>query len=298
MSRQSTMAGRPERAALPDLGAVEACLDRLYVAADGASLRRSERKKAVEVRALLEELVRALPLWSLGDDPRQVHGGPRGERRGCGPPRIVDAAAGKAYLGLVAAELLLAGREGAHVITIERDPGRAEAARRAAQRVVAEGVTVEVTIGDVADASRWPPDVDAAVALHACGPAADAIIEAACAASVPRLLLVPCCVGDAVAASRRGQLAADRLGLPRAAPVRRPFVASWVASEGALRLEALGYQTELVSFVPGSVTPENTLFRARRVREPTRMADAATRLADLQEESRLPSAAEPCHARG
>jgi hypothetical protein len=292
MSPHPTVATRPERAAVPSLAEVEACLDRLYVAAEGASLRRSERKKAVEVRALLEELVRAVPLWSVPEQRGSARDadGRRGRAGDC--PLVVDAAAGKSYLGLVAADLLLAGRHGARVVAIERDPGRAEAARRAGARVVAGGVSVEVRIGDVADPSLWPTGADAAVALHACGPAADAIIEAASAASALRLLLVPCCVGDAVAAARRARLAADRLGLSRAAPVRRPFVASWVASERALRLEALGYETELVSFVPSSVTPENTLFRARRVREPTRMREAADGLLRLRGEDPPPAGVE------
>jgi hypothetical protein len=285
VSRQSTTARRPARDPLPDLKEVEACLDRLYVAADGASLRRSERKKAVEVRALLEEIVRAVPLWSLEEHRRAQAAPSHGHRLRAGSPRIVDAAAGKSYVGLVAAELLVAGRHGARVLTIERDPVRVEAARRAAARVVAEGVVVEVVAGDVGDTTLWLADAEVAVALHACGAAADAVIESAAAAAAGTLLLVPCCVSKAVAAARRAQAAADRLGLSRAAPVRRSFVSAWVSSERALRLEALGYRTELVAFVPSSVTPENTLFRARRVREPKRMADAAARLASLKKES-------------
>ncbi|MEJ7727920.1 MAG: methyltransferase [Polyangiaceae bacterium] len=261
---------------------MEACLERLYVAAEGASLRQSERNKAIEVRALLEEIVRAVPLWSLEEPRRAAAATSHAPRRCATSPRIVDAAAGKSYVGLVAAELLVAGRPGARVVTIERDAARVEAARRAAAHVVAEGVAVEVVAGDVGDATLWPPDANVAVALHACGAAADAVIESAAAAAAATLLLVPCCVGAAVTAVRRAQAAADRLGLSRAAPVRRSFVSAWVASERALRLEALGYRTELVAFVSTSVTPENTLFRARRVREPVRMADAAARLASLQ----------------
>src|SRR5690242_14814319 len=62
-------------------------MDRLYVAAPGASLRAVDRRKALEVAALLGELRRA-----------------RGGRRPC---TLVDAAAGKAYVGLLAAQLVL-----------------------------------------------------------------------------------------------------------------------------------------------------------------------------------------------
>jgi hypothetical protein len=68
---------------------VESWLDRLYIAAEGAHLRAEDRKKAVEVAALLEEVRRVLG-------------------RGATPAVLVDAAAGKAYVGLLAAQLLYA----------------------------------------------------------------------------------------------------------------------------------------------------------------------------------------------
>ena len=72
------------------------------------------------------------------------------------------------------------------------------------------------------------------------------------------------------------------LGIPRQAAVRRRFVQSIVDAERTLRLEAAGYETETVEFVPPTVTPHNVLFRARKVGEPARMRDAAVRYSALR----------------
>src|SRR5512137_2801096 len=82
---------------------VEQWLDRLYIATEGAGLRREDRRKALEVAAMLEEIERAVNRFS-----RQS------------TLVLVDAAAGKSYVGLLAAKLVLeAGKRRASVITIE-----------------------------------------------------------------------------------------------------------------------------------------------------------------------------------
>jgi hypothetical protein len=47
-----------------------------------------------------------------------------------------------------------------------------------------------------------------------------------------------------------------------------------VDAERTWRLEAAGYETEVVEFVGPSVTPYNLLWRSRLVREPRRMEAA------------------------
>jgi hypothetical protein len=47
-----------------------------------------------------------------------------------------------------------------------------------------------------------------------------------------------------------------------------------VDAERTWRLEAAGYETEVVEFVAPTITPHNLLWRARLVREPRRMAAA------------------------
>jgi hypothetical protein len=243
---------------------VERWLHLLYVAAEGAVLRQEDRRKALEVAAMLEEIERAL--LRLAGRSRLV---------------LVDAAAGKSYVGLLAAKLLLEpmGRD-ARVVTIERDPRHAALSRRAADRLQ---TTIPITCqaAEVADMSSWPEKPSIVAALHACGPAADAIMERSIAGKAQVILLVPCCTSHAIAAAARAAAQATHLGIPHHAPVRRRFIQAMVDADRTWVLEAAGYQTEVVEFVGPTVTPHNLLWRARRVLEPVRMA--AARRAQAQE---------------
>ncbi len=248
--------------ALPD---IEEALHRLYIAAPRASLRHEDRKKATELMGLLREI------------EKLAQGTARAR-----PFRMVDAAAGKAYVGLLAAELLFARRErSARIVLIEREAGRAAACRAAAASLRAPSVEVETAERDVADGAAWPPEPDLVVALHACGPAADTVAEQAIACRARHLFLVPCCTSKAVAAARLFAERAHALGVPRHAEVRRRFIQAMVDSARTLTLEAAGYETTVVPFVAPTVTPHNLLWRARRVGERRRMAAAAAELARL-----------------
>ena len=99
------------------LSTVQEALHRLYIAAPGASLRKEDRKKAAELVGLLSEMEHTL----------------KGTKSG--PVHLVDAAAGKAYVGLLTAELFLASRpHRSRVTMIEREAVRAAACREAAGR--------------------------------------------------------------------------------------------------------------------------------------------------------------------
>ena len=239
------------------LSDVEEWLERLYVAAEGAALRREDRRKACEVAAMLEEVEQAVSRFSHRSSLL-----------------LVDAAAGKSYVGIMAAKLVLAAcSRPSHVLTIERDPRRVEASRRAVSRLDTT-IPVECRAAAVEEDDAWPAQPSIITALHACGHAADAIIDRAIACRTRTLLLVPCCTSDAVAASDQAHAHADAIGIPHHAPVRRRFIQSIVDAERTLRLEAAGYETEVVEFVAPTITPHNLLWRARLVREPRRMAIA------------------------
>jgi hypothetical protein len=228
---------------------VEESLRRLFLG--GAGVRREDRKKVREVAALLEELSR-LPRAGL----------------------LVDAAAGHAYVGLLAAEILAWRR----VVVLERDPARIERCRHAAAHLSTE---IDVRAGDVADRALWPERPDVVVALHACGAASDAVLDAAIGARARWLLLVPCCYARDTPFSPRASEIADQLGLPRHAEVRRRAVEALIAAERTLRLEAAGWETTVLPLVPPTVTPHNLLYRARFAGEPRRMAEAAEKLRRL-----------------
>ena len=247
--------------------AVEEALHRLYIGADGTSLRAEDRKKAAELVGFMVEIERLLKT-AQGDRP--FH--------------LVDAAAGKAYVGLLAAEFFLAKRAGrAQVTLIEREARRAEACRRTAQAArVGPSVAFTVVESTVEEEAGWPATPDVVVALHACGAAADTILDRAVACGARHLLLVPCCTSVEVAALPIALHAAERIGMPRHAEVRRRFIQSLVDAERTLRLEAAGYETNVVSFVPPTTTPHHLLWRARRVNEPVRRREAAANLERLR----------------
>jgi hypothetical protein len=185
-------------------------------------------------------------------------------------------------VGLLAAELILAprGRPG-RVHIIERDPQRVDVCRQALLRLQAPGIEATINEADVADVKAWPARPDVVVALHACGPASDTIIDQAIAVQARDLLLVPCCTSKHVAAAALAERHADALAVPRHAEVRRRFIQSIVDAERTLRLEAAGWQTTVVAFVAPTVTPHNLLWRCRHVAEPGRMAEAARQRARL-----------------
>jgi hypothetical protein len=236
---------------------VETWLDRLYIAADGASLRQEDKRKALEVAAMLEEVERAADRFSRKN-----------------PLLLTDAAAGKSYVGLLSAKLILEPScRSASVITIECEPGRVEASRRAAT-LLDTSIPIECRQAQVEEESAWPLQPSIVTALHACGNASDAIIDRTIACRARMLLLVPCCTSESVTASTQALQYAETLRIPRQAAVRRRFIQSIVDAERTWRLEAAGYETEVVEFVAPTVTPHNLLWRARYVGEPKRMEAA------------------------
>lgn len=245
------------------LAEVEQALEAVYVAAEGARLRNEDRRKAVEIAAMLAEIKRALR-WL-----------------GRGRLTLVDAAAGKSYVGVLAAKLVLT-REGvdARVVCLEREAARVDASRVAADRAGCAG-TVSCAVADVGDPAAWPSEPSLVVALHACGPASDAVVDAAIATRARMVLLVPCCTSAGVRAVPAAARAAEALAIPRHAPVRRRFIQALVDAERTLRLEAAGYETEVVELVAPTVTPHNLLWRARRVGEARRTSDASSALQRL-----------------
>lgn len=227
----------------PSLSEVRAALHRIWIGEESAALRREDEKKAQELVALLQEIRRCLP---------------SSEKR---PLTLLDAAAGKSYVGILVAEFLLERRPNAKIVSLERDGARVSQSRLAGQRVRSEA-RLEFLEGEVGSVELWPEKVNLAVGLHACGSASDDVIDSAIIAGARALLLAPCCTSRAARGLSRAVALAERLGIPKAAPVRRRFLQSVVDAERTLRLEAAGYRVEVVEFVAPTVTPHNLLYRA------------------------------------
>jgi hypothetical protein len=243
----------------PSLTDVEAALHRIWIGEEKARLRKEDLKKARELTALLDEVSRLLP---------------KSTKRAV---TLIDAAAGKSYVGLLAAEFLLQDRSDAQVVTLERDQRRVSLSREA-QELVRTKAQVDCRVGEVQDVSRWPTRATLAVALHACGKASDDVIESAISSEVRALLLVPCCTSIEARGLVRATQLAEQLGIPSAAPVRRRFLQSIVDAERTLRLEAAGYRVEVVEFVAPTVTPHNLLYRAVLTRDEGRAERARSEL--------------------
>jgi hypothetical protein len=242
----------PEILARLDEANVEEALRALYVTRDDSTLRPEEIKKIPELAGILPVLART----------RQ-------------DPLLVDAAAGRAPVGLMAARLLGWSR----VVVIEREAGRAASARRAAARL--QGIQIEVREGDVGDAEVWPRGVEVVVALHACGAAFDAVVDRAITKNVPWVLAVPCCYADAIEFAATARAWADHLGVAAQASVRRRFVESLIDTERTLRLEAAGYRVSVQAFVPPTVTPHNLVWKAHRAGPGRHATEAEERWARL-----------------
>jgi hypothetical protein len=232
---------------------VEEKLLSMFIDAPGTTLRKEDLKKAVEVAALLNELDRL--------DKRAP---------------LVDVAAGQAYVGLLAVELL--GFE--NLVVIEREAKRLLDVRHAMNKLT-RPASIRLEVGDVGHRPLWPERPGVVIALHACGPASDAVIDVAVAVEAKWLFLVPCCYGAGIPSWATAEKNADVLGFPAHAEVKKRFVQSHVDAERTLRLEAAGWETTVVPFVAPTVTPHHLLFRARRLKEPKRMAEAARRHAKL-----------------
>jgi Methyltransferase domain len=243
----------PTRVQPPSLQAVEDALFRLFIRADGATLRVEDRKKARELHALLPHLS-PMP------------------KRGV----VVDAAAGRASVGLLASELL----SPSDLVVIERAPDRVRACHDAATHLT-RGGRVDVRKADVADATAWPSAPELVVALHACGPASDHVIDRAAACGARRILLVPCCIGAGVSFAATAREAVSRWPVPKQSAVRQRLEHGLIDAWRTLRLEAAGYEVTVLPFVAPTVTPYNLLWRCRRVDERASMVRASNRLAEI-----------------
>lgn len=248
------------------LAEIETLLHAAWVVDPAAGLRADDRRKAAQLAALIPEILR-------------LRGG-----RGRGPGTLMDAAAGRGPVGLAAALALRADARAWTVQCLERDAARVAVIDDAAGRLA---LSVRGVCGAVADPVLWPQKPDIVVALHACGGATDAILDQAARVEARSMLLVPCCYGAAqvhddgpYAPPRAQALAsarAEAMGLPELALLRGRFARAIIDAERTLRLEAAGYQTEVVELFSAGISPFNLLWRARRVGEPVRMARAAER---------------------
>lgn len=231
-----------------------------FVGVEGTSLRLEERTKVRELVGMLAAIAR---LVRTSTRKRTFV--------------LVDAAAGKGYVGLAASELVLRplGRDH-RVVFVERDARRAAMIAAAAREADAPA---EVRVADCRDRDAYPEAPSLVCALHACGDASDGVLASAIDRHAARVLVVPCCVGNSVVDAAAGRAALTRLGLPTSAPIVERIVHGVVDGRRLLRLEAAGYESRAITIAPPTVTPYHVALEGRLVGDPVRIRRARESLA-------------------
>lgn len=170
--------------------------------------------------------------------------------------RVVDFGSGKSYLTFALHHLLTAvhGRE-VVIVGLDLKEDVVAACEGLARKLGAEGLHFE--LGDIGGYDALA-GVDLVVSLHACDTATDAALDRAVRASVPVIFAVPCCQHEILP-----QLENRELGpLLRHGTLRERFAADVTDAARAQLLGAVGYDVQVLEFVPLEHTAKNVLLRA------------------------------------
>lgn len=177
-------------------------------------------------------------------------------------PVVVDAAAGKSYLGLALYDVLMRPEGRGRLLALETRP---ELVKRVSEIASAQGWTgVEPIAARIAEAPL-PERVHLMVALHACDTATDEALVAAIRRNTDYIAVVPCCqaefyrqLGDA-AMPEPWRLLWDH-------PLhRRELGATLTNAVRASVLRCLGYEVTVTELAASEHSPKNELILGRRV---------------------------------
>ena len=172
-------------------------------------------------------------------------------------PVLVDAAAGKAYVGLALYEVLLRSSD-ATLVAVESRTELAERVRAIAGELAMERVSV--CASTIADA-ELPERVHHVFALHACDTATDEAIACGISRRADHIAVVPCC--QAEVARQLKSVSPDPLF--GCALHRREFGAHLTNVVRALALRACGYQVTVTELIGWEHSLKNEIIVARRV---------------------------------
>ena len=185
--------------------------------------------------------------------------------------RIVDAAAGNAYLAFVLYEVFLARRPGASITGIET---RAELVERATARAERLGfdrahfvqAPLSGAIAAIAHGGNdtLAPPVHAVIALHACDTATDDAIVLGLLSAAPLIAVVPCCQTEVFGLLKGHADAGPFSPLWRTPYHRREFASHLTNVIRCLVLEAAGYKVRATELVGWEHSLKNELIGARR----------------------------------
>lgn len=184
-------------------------------------------------------------------------------------PVIVDAAAGKSYLGLLLYERILRPAGRGRLVIVEQRPDLVAKLQRLVEELGYD--RVDIVEGTVIDAS-WPERAHVVVALHACDTATDEVVVRALESRADHVALIPCCqaeVARCLATLEPSAIAP----LWRDAWHRREFGAHLTNVLRTLVLRARGYQVTVTELAGWEHAVKNELILGRRMgryHEPSR----------------------------
>lgn len=194
-------------------------------------------------------------------------------------PQIVDAGAGKAYLGLLLAQRHLQPTQRGRLFAVE---SRADLAARAEAIAAESGLDrvtfVPTTIAEAAE-TALPERLNLVCALHACDTATDDALALAIRRGADYVAVVPCCQAEVsrqlhAAASAEPPRAEAIAALSQHPWHRRELGAHLTNVVRALTLEAHGYQVTVTELAGWEHSLKNELILARRVHRENRKAQA------------------------
>ena len=197
-------------------------------------------------------------------------------------PVLVDAGAGKAYLGLLLAERCLRPAGRGRLYAVEARPDLA--ARAAAVAAEAGLVQVEMVPASI-ETAPLPERVHLVAALHACDTATDDALVLAIRRGADHVAVVPCCQAEVARQLQAGGAAPEVAPLFQHAWHRRELGAHLTNVVRALVLEAHGYQVTVTELAGWEHSLKNELILGRRVHRESRPARA--RLTSLLETFRI-----------
>ncbi|MCR9164895.1 MAG: class I SAM-dependent methyltransferase [Nannocystaceae bacterium] len=173
------------------------------------------------------------------------------------PLRVLDVACGNGYLTFVLTEALRLAEIPSVVAGVDL---REDVIGNCTERASALGWThVEFSVARIADVTPEPtPDI--LLALHACDTATDEALALGIGASIPVLLVAPCCQRELAA-----QLASrDDGALTKHGLLRREYGSTLTDALRVELLDAFGYKVDVVEFVESTHSPKNLLLRAHK----------------------------------
>lgn len=177
------------------------------------------------------------------------------------PVRVVDMGSGKGYLTFATWHLLTCLRgQSAKVVGFEERPELVELTERIAREHRCDGLSFRR--GRIAEAPV--ADAQVVLALHACDTATDDALLRGVRAGARLILAAPCCHRQLRPQIDRARSRGELAPLLAHGILRERF-SEWL-TDGlrALHLEAAGYETQVLEFVPSEHTPKNLLLAGIR----------------------------------